>query len=340
MQQKLVLIVKFDNLQCLGINIVFFQVKLDGMVFWWLDILLWFDMLIGKIGEYSGYDLLQFMLDEVYKCGMKVYVWFNFYCVLVNIKLLMIVELNNIFIQVLVSVFVLYCNWICIVSDCFVFDLGIFEVCDWIISIVVEVVQNYLIDGVQFDDYFYIEIVFFLFNDNEIFCCYGQGYVLKGDWWWYNIQQFIVQVFIIIKKFNLNVEFGVSLVGVWCNCFYDLVGFDIWGVVVYDEFYVDICSWVQQGLFDYIVLQIYWLFVCDVVCYDVLVNWWVEVVKLMYIWLYIGVVLYKVGELFKNEFDWMVDGGVLELKKQFDFNEILLQIQGIILFCENNFNQL
>jgi uncharacterized lipoprotein YddW (UPF0748 family) len=34
-------------------------------------------MLTGNIGEYPGYDPLQFMLDEAHKRGMKVHAWFN-----------------------------------------------------------------------------------------------------------------------------------------------------------------------------------------------------------------------------------------------------------------------
>jgi uncharacterized lipoprotein YddW (UPF0748 family) len=76
-QQKLALIAKLDNLQRLGINTVFFQVKPDGTALWRSDILPWSDMLTGKIGEYPGYDPLQFMLDEAHKRGMKVHAWFN-----------------------------------------------------------------------------------------------------------------------------------------------------------------------------------------------------------------------------------------------------------------------
>lgn len=55
--------------------------------------------------------------------------------------------------------------------------------------------------------------------------------------------------------------------------------------------------------------------------------------------LYIGVALYKIGEPSKNEPDWMVNGGVPELKKQLDLNESMPQIQGTILFRENYLNQ-
>nr|VXZ84793.1 Uncharacterized protein conserved in bacteria [Klebsiella pneumoniae] len=51
--------------------------KPDGTALWRSDILPWSDMLTGKIGEYHGYDPLQFMLDEAHKRGMKVHAWFN-----------------------------------------------------------------------------------------------------------------------------------------------------------------------------------------------------------------------------------------------------------------------
>lgn len=338
-QQKLALIAKLDNLQRLGINTVFFQVKPDGTALWRSDILPWSDMLTGKIGEYPGYDPLQFMLDEAHKRGMKVHAWFNPYRVSVNTKPSTIAELNNTLTQVPASVFVLHRNWIRTASDRFVLDPGIPEARDWITSIVAEVVQNYPIDGVQFDDYFYTETASSPLNDNETFRRYGQGYASKGDWRRHNTQQLIAQVSTTIKKLNPNVEFGVSPAGVWRNRSHDPAGSGTRGAAAYDESYADTRSWVQQGLLDYIAPQIYWPFARDAARYDVLANWWAEVVKPTHTRLYIGVALYKVGEPSKNEPDWTVDGGVPELKKQLDLNETLPQIQGTILFRENNLNQ-
>lgn len=90
---------------------------------------------------------------------------------------------------------------------------------------------------------------------------------------------------------------------------------------------------------DYIAPQLYWPFARDAARYDVLAKWWADVVKPTHTRLYIGVALYKVGEPSKNEPDWMVDGGVPELKKQIDLNETTPGIQGTILFRENNLNQ-
>ena len=338
-QQQKALTDKLDKLQSLGINTVFFQVKPDGTALWPSKILPWSDMLTGHIGQDPGYDPLQFMLDEAHKRGMRVHAWFNPYRVSVNTRPKTVSELNGTLSQIPSSVFVLHRDWIRTAGDRFVLDPGIPEVRDWITSIVAEVVEHYPVDGVQFDDYFYTESPGSALNDTQTYRKYGQGYASKADWRRHNTQQLIAQVSRTIKQLNPDVEFGVSPAGVWRNRSHDPAGSDTRGAAAYDESYADTRSWVQQGLLDYIAPQLYWPFARDAARYDVLAKWWADVVKPTSTRLYIGVALYKIGEPSKNEPDWMVNGGVPELKKQLDLNESMPQIQGTILFRENYLNQ-
>lgn len=55
--------------------------------------------------------------------------------------------------------------------------------------------------------------------------------------------------------------------------------------------------------------------------------------------LYIGIAFYKVGEPSKIEPDWMINGGVPELKKQLDLNDAVPEISGTILFREDYLNK-
>ncbi|KDU16375.1 hypothetical protein AB18_4275, partial [Escherichia coli 3-267-03_S1_C1] len=55
--------------------------------------------------------------------------------------------------------------------------------------------------------------------------------------------------------------------------------------------------------------------------------------------LYIGIAFYKVGEPSKIEPDWMINGGVQELKKQLDLNDAVPEISGTILFREDYLNK-
>ncbi|MGI8465045.1 glycoside hydrolase family 10 protein [Pectobacterium punjabense] len=338
-QQQEALKGKLDKLKSLGINTVFFQVKPDGTALWPSKILPWSDMLTGNIGEAPGYDPLQFMLDEAHKRGMKVHAWFNPYRVSVNTKQGTVTELNRTLSQNPASVFVLHRDWVRTAGDRFVLDPGIPEARSWITSIVAEVVAHYAIDGVQFDDYFYAESSTSTLNDSETFKRYGQGFGSKADWRRHNTQQLIEQVSRTIKQLKPEVEFGVSPAGVWRNRSHDVAGSDTRGAAAYDEAYADTRQWVQQGLLDYIAPQLYWPFARDAARYDVLAKWWADVVKPTNTRLYIGVALYKVGEPSKNEPDWMIKGGVPELKKQLDLNDSTPHINGTILFRENYLNQ-
>lgn len=77
----------------------------------------------GNIGEYPGYDPLQFMLDEAHKRGMKVHAWFNPYRVSTNTKPSTVSALNSTLSMTPPSVFVLHRDWIRTASDRFVLDL-------------------------------------------------------------------------------------------------------------------------------------------------------------------------------------------------------------------------
>lgn len=330
---------KLDKLRNLGINTVYFQVKPDGTALWPSRILPWSDMLTGTIGDDPGYDPLQFMLDEAHKRGIRVHAWFNPYRVSVNTTPSTVAELNRTLSLNPASVFVLHRDWIRTASNRFVLDPGIPEVRDWITSIVAEVVTRYPIDGVQFDDYFYAESPDSRLNDLSTFRRYGQGFATKADWRRHNTQRLIEQVSHTIKQIKPDVEFGISPAGVWRNRGQDPSGSETRGAAAYDESYADTRRWVQQGLLDYIAPQIYWPFARDAARYDVLAKWWAEVVKPTHTRLYIGVALYKVGQISKMEPDWTVDGGVPELKRQLDLNESLPDVHGTILFREDYLNQ-
>jgi len=338
-QQQKALTDKLDKLKRLGINTVFFQVKPDGTALWASKILPWSDMMTGKIGQDPGYDPLRFMLDEAHRRGMKVHAWFNPYRVSVNTKPSTVAELNATLSLQPASVFVLHRDWIRTAGDRFVLDPGIPQARDWITSIVAEVVSRYPVDGVQFDDYFYAESPGSRLNDSATFRQYGQGFTSKADWRRHNTQLLIEQVSRTIRQIKPDVEFGVSPAGVWRNLSHDPAGSQTQGAAAYDEAYADTRRWVQQGLLDYIAPQLYWPFARQAARYDVLAKWWANVVKPTHTRLYIGIALYKVGESSKNEPDWMINGGVPELKKQLDLNESLPQISGTILFREDYLNQ-
>lgn len=87
---------------------------------------------------------------------MKVHAWFNPYRVSTNTKPSTIAALNRTSSLHPSSVYVLHPEWIR-TSGIVLFSTRAFPRCGTGYPVVMEVVNHYPVDGVQFDDYFYTE---------------------------------------------------------------------------------------------------------------------------------------------------------------------------------------
>jgi uncharacterized lipoprotein YddW (UPF0748 family) len=333
--QKKELTDKLDNLVAVGINTVFFQVKPDGTALYRSTILPWSDILTGVVGKDPGYDPLAFMLAQARKRGLKIHAWLNPYRVSMDTEPETIASLSRTLGSSPASVYVLHNDWIRTASERFVLDPGLPEVRNWIASVVAELVSNYDVDGIQFDDYFYCETQESPLDDDATYQTYGQDFADKSSWRRNNTLLLIKQLSSTIKSLKSGIEFGISPAGVWRNKTDDPRGSDTkGGGPTYDTAYADTLKWVELGLLDYIAPQLYWPFSREIVRYDVLAKWWSDVVRLTHTRLYIGVALYKIGTPSAREPDWTVEGGVPELKRQLDLNDALPEVGGTILFRE------
>lgn len=339
-KQKRALTDKLDNLVRIGINTVFFQVKPDGTALYNSDLLPWSEVLTGMTGQYPGYDPLAFMLEEAYKRGLKVHAWLNPYRVAMNASPETATALKATLRSSPASVYALHPDWIRIANSRFVLDPGLPEVRNWIVSVVTELVRNYPVDGIQFDDYFYYETPDSQLDDDAAYRLYGHGFADKASWRRNNTLLLVQQVSQAIKSLKPQVAFGVSPAGIWRNAVDDPRGSATQGSwPEYDTAYADTRLWVAQGLLDYIAPQLYWPFGRQTVRYDVLAKWWSNIVRYSHTRLYIGVALYKVGCQSQVEPDWAIEGGVPELKRQLDLNDALPGISGTILFREAYLSQ-
>lgn len=329
-----------DEMKKTGINTVFFQVKPDGTALWRSEILPWSDVLTGKVGKFPGYDPLTFILKEAHKRGIKVHAWLNPYRVSMDTRLQTAEALSFRLLSTPASVYALHPDWIRTASDRYVLDPGLPEVRNWIIAVVTEIIKNYDVDGIQFDDYFYYETPQSPLDDENTYRKYGKGFPDKASWRRNNTLELIKQVSYAVRTLKPGTAFGVSPAGIWRNKVDDPAGSNTQGGgPSYDTAYADTRQWVKLGLLDYIAPQLYWPFERKIVKYDVLARWWSEVVQGTPVRLYAGVALYKVGVPSATEPAWTVDGGVPELKRQLDLNDTLPEVGGTILFRQTHLNQ-
>lgn len=152
-----------------------------------------------------------------------------------------------------------------------------------------EIVKNYPIDGIHFDDYFYPSTDF---DDAASYSAYGEGMDI-ADWRRQNTYALISAVNQTIKSEREDVAFGVSPVGVWRNSSVDERGSDTRGYSGYDDIYADALAWAQDGLVDYLAPQIYWERGNKAADFTTLYEWWKNALKNTGTKLYIGIAAYK-----------------------------------------------
>ena len=189
-------------------------------------------------------------------------------------------------------------------------DIGIPEVREYVINLIIEVIDKYNIDGIILDDYFYpypVEGV--EFSDKSTYEKYGQEFNSKEDWRRNNVDNFIYELNKKIKEKNSNLKFGVSPFGIWRNG-ESIGGSNTRGLSSYEDIYVNSRKWIKEGYLDYIVPQIYWQFNNSNAPYTTLVDWWSNQVEGTNIQLYIGIAVYKINDSTYGQ-EWLKDDEVI-----------------------------
>ncbi len=289
-QQKAEYIRKLNDLQAAGLNAVIVQVKPSADALYPSKHAPWSEYLTGTQGKSPGYDPLAFMIEETHKRDMEFHAWFNPFRVTTSTSKTDKLAANN--------PAKLHPEWVIDYDNKLFLNPGLPEVREYVKNTVLEVVKNYDVDGIHFDDYFYPypDSKKRDFPDQATFKKYGGGYKYKTDWRRYNINAMIKDISVSIKNTKSNVEFGISPFGVWRNASVSAKGSDTRaGVTSYDTLYADTRYWAHIGWIDYIAPQIYWNIGYGPADYEKTLKWWVEDLKDKPVKLYVGQALYKVN---------------------------------------------
>lgn len=153
------------------------------------------------------------------------------------------------------------------------------EVLDLIIKGVLEIVKNYDVDGILYDDYFYPSKTCDL-KDYELYKTQGGTNSLE-DFRRDNINKLIRKTYEKIKEVNSDVLFGISPSGNMNNN--------------YNAEYLDINYLIENKIVDFIMPQIYYGFDNTNLPFVDTVNSWSNLVKDTNIKFYVALALYKSG---------------------------------------------
>ncbi|MDR0796370.1 MAG: family 10 glycosylhydrolase [Tannerella sp.] len=232
-----------DSLRDAHFNTVFVQTRLRGDVIYDSKIEPVSKVFTGYYGRLPGYDPLQYIIDECHKRGMECHAFFVTFPVgsarvvaeqgassVVNRRPELCLQHRN--------------EWY--------LDPGLPETADYVLSLVKEVVQNYDIDGVQFDYIRYPEAAN-SFPDQRSYAKYGNGQQI-ADWRRENINRFIGRIHDWVKQEKPWVQVSSSPLGKYRR----LSQYPNIGWTAYDDVFQDPKAWLQAGKQDMIVPMMYY----------------------------------------------------------------------------------
>ena len=271
-----------DKLKSANINTVFFQARARADAMYASSYEPWSVDLSGGRGTNPGYDPLAYAIEEAHKRGMELHTWINPY---------RFESTAGAYSGQPGDYSTTNPDWVLKVPTEYdkgvaikwgtMLDPGNPNVRQRIKNIIREIVTNYDIDGVVFDDYFYMEYI--SNEDANSQASYKPATTTVADWRRGNVNLLISEVNTEIKSIKPYVLFGVGPRGYWST---SQTVADSYGVTLpatnrqgsntYAAIYCDALAWMKAKTIDYISPQIYWATTSDY-SYTILSKWWSDV---------------------------------------------------------------
>ena len=270
----------------------------------------WSHILTGTQGENPQYDALQIMCDICKENNLKIHAWINPYRVSSNETPKKLSD-NNPYIKN---------SEIGIKTDNGIFldpsnETAQQLICDG----VKEIAENYDVDGIQFDDYFYpTEDESFDKKQYEAYIeKYGKENSMSLDnWRMQNVNTLICKVYRTIKSVDSSVEFGISPQGNIGNN---------------DGLYADVKSWCTcKGFADYICPQIYFSLENPALTFEDCLDSWTSLDFDENVKLYVGLGGYKAGNGEYDEETWLLSDSILA--DEYDILSNNKSVRGFMLY--------
>ena len=264
-----------ENCRGFGMNTLIVQVRPFGDALYKSEYYPMSHILTGTQGKNPGYDPLKIMCEICKSKSLKIHAWINPYRVSTN-KTPPKLSDNNPYIKD---------KSLGIETESGIYlDPSNENARKLIISGVEEIINNYDLDGIQFDDYFYptdIEN-----KDKTQYDSYlesvGNGNSMNIDnWRKANVNMLICDVYRKVHSLKNDVVFGISPQGNINNN---------------DEIYADVKSWCTcRGFVDYICPQIYFSLENPRLTFENSLESWSELEFADNVKLYVGLAGYKAG---------------------------------------------
>jgi uncharacterized lipoprotein YddW (UPF0748 family) len=316
----------FDNVVVLKMNAVVVHVRPFGDALYQSEYFPWSKYISGTQGKDPGFDPLKYMVSAAHDRGLEFHAWINPYRITNNTTDAMTLAKDNLARKTLTNKNKSDDRNVLTFAGALYYNPSSSWVQSLIRKGIREIVENYEVDGIHFDDYFYPTLGV-NYNKNFDYPEYKEYYDWGKDngveidlienWRRGNVNRLIKKVYSDIKKIDETVEFGISPGG-----FIDYLLMD-------DRYYCDIKTWLSEpGYIDYICPQLYWSFSHAKFPYDKTLDRWLALRTNMEVKMYVGIPIYKSGS--NEETDWKNDADLL--KKMVEYGRNTGLVDGYVYF--------
>lgn len=220
-------------------NTIFFQVRARGDAWYRSRYEPWAEQLSGTLGRDPGWDPLNVLIEEAHAHGMDVHGWFNVYKIRAR---------GPVRSEGLPHPADAHPTWTVDADGELWFDPGLPPVRQYLLEVLMDLVRNYDLDGVNFD---FIRYPSAEFADDGSYRRYGSGNG-KADWRRANITRFVREAYEGCRKAKPWLKVGSSPLGTYAP---DPASGSEGS---YAGYFQDSQGWMAAGIHDYVAPQIYW----------------------------------------------------------------------------------
>lgn len=264
-----------ENCRGFGLNTLIVQVRPFGDALYKSEYYPWSHILTGTQGKNPGYDPLEVMCEISNNYNLNIHAWVNPYRVTLNNKPQKLSDDNPYSMD----------NSIGLKTETgIILDPSNEKARNLIVDGIIEIVKNYDIDGIQFDDYFYPENIGDA--DSESYEKYtaemgNDSSMNIENWRKANVNMLVCETYRAIHSNSDDVVFGISPQG---------------NIENNEKLYADVKSWCTcKGFVDYICPQIYFSTENPALTFEDSLESWCELDFCDGVNLYIGLAGYKAG---------------------------------------------
>lgn len=256
-----------------NLNAVFFQVRGFCDAMYKSQYEPWSKYLTGTRGGEPTYDPLQLVIDSAHARGIEVHAWLNPYRYASSNDTYGKNDPKDYYNT--------HPEWLVQCGDITILNPALPEVREQICKVVVDIVKNYDVDGIIFDDYFHQSGYQNSYDDAQYnaYCDTATTVMSRADWRRAQNNLMVRMVNDAIKATKPWVKFGVGPAGVAGKA---NTSAPVYGVEPcptpssdwqYNGIYADPLAWYNEKTIDYMAPQIYWT-INSWANYDVICKWW------------------------------------------------------------------